>query len=96
VLPLPDRVSEKIIAGKDPVKRGKSEVQWDGLHSHKVKWKKGDCQIEPGDSQEINHDFILGAEIRTVEVYSHVTNEAKRPSRLGWDLTTLYDLPTPQ
>ena len=96
LLPLPDRVSEKILAGKDPVKSGESEVQWDELDSHKVKWKKGDCQIEPGDTQEINHDFILGAEIRTVEVYSHVTNEAKRPSELGWDLTTLYDLPTPQ
>ena len=93
VLPLPERVSEKIRAGKDLVENGDSEVQWDKLDSHKVKYKKGDCEIEPGDTQEINHDFILGAEIRTVEVYSHVTNQAKRPSELGWDLTTLYDLP---
>jgi hypothetical protein len=96
VLPLPDRVSDNILAGKDPVKRGTSEVEWDELHSHKLKWKQGECEIEPGDSQQISHDFILDAEMQTVEVYSHVTNESKRPRRLGWDLTTLYDLPPPQ
>jgi hypothetical protein len=96
VLPLPNRISENIRADQGPVKTGETQVLWDAVGCHERKWESGKCEIEPGDTQQINHDFILGDELRTVQVYTHVTNEAKRPRKIGWNLTTLYDLPAPE
>jgi hypothetical protein len=44
------------------------------------------------NSQEIHHDFILDAEVKTIEVYSYLVNEQKLDRELTWDVTTLYDL----
>lgn len=96
VLPLPASVQDTINSGQDPVPEGKTEVEWPLIDSHEQQLKKGQYEIEPGGSQQINHDFILDADVETIEVYSHVVNEKKRPRKLGWDLTSLYDLAAPE
>lgn len=92
VLPLPTDVAESIRQGDDPVPEGETEVEWPLIQSHRQEFKKGECEIEPGETQDINHDFILDADLQTVEIYSYVMNEEQRDRTLAWDLTTLYDL----
>jgi hypothetical protein len=92
VLPLPAGILDSINKGQNPVPEGETEVAWPLIDSQELEVKEGECEIEPGESQEIHHDFIIDAEVETVEVYSYLLNEQKRVREIAWDLTTLYDL----
>ena len=82
VLPLTAQVSDKIVAGIDPVKKGDTEVPWPHIGRHRKKWEPRMCEIEPGDSQQINHDFIVDSDVETIEIYSYVLNE--KNVRASW------------
>jgi hypothetical protein len=84
-------LADSITQGHDPVQPGETEVEWPMILSHDKTYSKGDCEIEPGETQDINHDFIIGGDVKTVAVYSYVMNEKKRARTLAWTLTTLYD-----
>jgi len=92
VLPLPSHVAEAIRNGRDPVPEGETEVEWELLDEHKERFERGACEIEPGESQDVSHDFILDTGLQTVEVYSYVLTEEDRETGLAWDMITLYDL----
>ena len=78
------------------VENGKSEVDWPTIGEHEVQYEKDQCEIEPDETQGIEHDFVVHDDVRTVQVYSHVRNESKRKKELSWDLTTLYDITNSQ
>lgn len=92
VLPVPTSVADKIRQGVDPVPEGGTDVEWPLLKSREPEFEKVDCEIEPGETQDINYDFIVDSDVETVQVYSYVRNEKKRKRKLSWELTTLYDL----
>jgi hypothetical protein len=89
VPPLSDFV-EKIKQGKDPIKNGDTEIEWPLLTSRKTVFMKKAYEIEPGECQEIQCDFILDTTIDTISVYSYLKNEVKRNREIGWDSTTIY------
>lgn len=93
VLPPSCQVLAFVSNGRSPVRKGETEVDWPRVDSHELSLKGEICEVEPGESQEFHHDFVVGAEIRTVAVYTHIMNEKKRARQLGWEATTLYDLP---
>lgn len=90
VLPLPHEVQACIALNGNPVPAGATEVSWPILDSHEVELKS--YEIEPGESQEYQHDFILDSPVKAVKVYSYIKNAAKHDREIGWDATTLYDL----
>lgn len=92
VLPVADDLKEMIAAGSELVENGKSEVDWPTIGEHEVQYEKDQCEIEPDETQGIEHDFLVHGDVRTAQVYSHVRNESKRNKELSWDLTTLYDI----
>jgi hypothetical protein len=92
VLPLSDEVLEAISKGQNPVSQGETEVTWPLIDSQELELEKGECEVEPGERQEIHHDFILDAEIEAIEVYTYLINEQKRDREIAWDLTTLHEL----
>jgi len=70
-----------------------SEIEWFLLRDLERECKKGECEIEPGESEKIYFDFIIDSNIETVSIYSHFTNAVKKDkSNLGWSLTTIYNL----
>lgn len=91
LLPLPAGILDSINKGQNPVPEGETEVAWPLIDSQELEFKEGECEIEPGESQEIHHDFIIDAEVETIEVYSYLINEQKRDRKIAWDLTTIYD-----
>jgi len=92
ILPLPADLKDRIAAGQDPVEEPKTDVDWPALGSRENRWQKQDCEIEPGEVQGIQRDFVLDDDVRSVHVYSYVINEEKRSEELSWDVTTLYDI----
>ena len=92
ILPPPSELLNSINQGHDPVEEGQTEVQWPLIASRKSKWEKGKLEIEPGESDQLQYDFILDAKVQTIQVYSYLRNAKKRRREIGWGLTTIYDL----
>lgn len=93
MFPPPPELLDSIGQGIDPVPGEKTEIEyWPLLDAHETSFEKGSCEIEPGESQDIHHDFVLDANTQTIVVYSYFKNETKRHREIGWDITTLYEL----
>jgi hypothetical protein len=92
ILPLGATLLDDIREGKDLVPAGETEVPWPSLFNRKSERKKGEFQIEPGESDSIQYDFVLPERVRTVEVYTYLKNEAVHKRNIGWSVTTIYDL----
>jgi len=92
VLPLSDELSETIGRGEDPVKEGEIEVEWPMIHDRPRKWKEGEFEIEPGESDHLHFEFLLESDIEVVVLYTYFINVKKRERDIGWNLTTVYDL----
>ena len=92
VLPLPDELANIIEKGEDPVKDEEREIEWPLIGERSCSWKKDDFEVEPGESDNLLFDFIIEKEVKVVEVYSYFQNIKKRPTDIGWNLTTVYDL----
>jgi len=95
VVPAPPDLLAAAKKGKDPVVEGETEVQWPPLCSRRSKWDKDQFQIEPGESDRIQYDFILKDDVITVGVYTYLKNEKVPKREIGWGVTTLYDLGPP-
>jgi hypothetical protein len=65
-------------------------VEWPEIESRGL--EANVVEVEPGESDEVDFDFVLDAEIDMVEVYSYFRNPSKADRDIGWTLTTLYEL----
>jgi hypothetical protein len=92
VEPPPDDLLRRIAEGKPVLAEGKTEYLWPLIGLHERGWDKGQCEIEPNESQDIHHDFLIDAEVNVLEVYSYMKNFVKRKREIGWNLTTFHDL----
>jgi hypothetical protein len=69
---------------------GRRETEGDWPLVKEVKFTAGIEEIEPGESDTLHIDFIVGEDLKTVQVYSHVSNAGKKT--IGWNHTTLDDV----
>jgi hypothetical protein len=72
-----------------------ARAQWETIDTSHPKWAPdGDRapEIEPQESDEPRFDFILPASLETVLIYVYVQNVKKRERKVGWTVTSLYDL----
>lgn len=53
----------------------------------------GERVIEPGEGDQVHEEYEVDGEVSTVRIYSFFQNP--KQSKLGWDLTSFYDLDTP-
>ena len=73
-----DSVQERVAAGESPT------YQWPAIDDRPlVKHLK----IEPADTHEINHEFVLGNDVESILVYSFYGSDNG-----GWQATTVYDI----
>lgn len=92
ILPPSAKIIESIQEGLDPVAEGASEIEWPLIGERELDLKKDKHEIEPGESQGIDCDFILGEEVEVIAIYTYLKNKSKRGREIGWDLTTVYNL----
>lgn len=48
-------------------------------------------QIEPGETEELNFEFAIKPEIKSIRVYSHIQNESNTIAQMGWHQSNYYD-----
>ncbi len=90
ILPLADDLTRVIVESSTEV-RTEPEIEWP-LLAEKSVGKNARGEIEPGESETFEFDFILESDIQSVLVYSHFKNEVKREREIGWTCSTLYDI----
>lgn len=52
--------------------------------------------LEPGEEAATHLDFILDASIGSVAVYTHCQDRTQVGGNIGWERTTIYDMPLPR
>lgn len=92
VLPPPSGLIDQLKGGEDPVPNDRTEMDWPMLKRKLTTPNVGDFQIEPGETDSIQYDFILGDGAQTVEVYTYIKNKIVRKREIGWGVTTIYDI----
>lgn len=70
----------------------KHEAEWLQLGQHQTNDESNPTEIEPGESDQFEHDFLIDADVLVVQVYSYFRNIERKDRELGWSMTTLYDL----
>ncbi len=68
------------------------------IRCYEQKWKAGEVEIEPNESEIFDFDFIVDGEVETILVYADLPN-AEREDGGGWQATGFYDfgvIKTPQ
>ena len=87
MIPLPDN-AQKIPTGCDSV-----FVEWENIKpciAERLRQQK--IEIEPGENQGVQFDFIIPNNYQTIGIYSTIKNERKKGRDIGWDSTMFYDL----
>ena len=93
VKPFPSRFLQAIKEGKDPVGQSQTEIDyWPMLDCHEISLPRGTWEIEPGESQEIHHDFVIDRGVQVISLYTFINNKIKHRRQIAWDLTTFHRL----
>ena len=77
---------------KDRTKEQESEIEWPLLGEVDLSGEEQKCEIEPGEKEEFDFDFVIGSEIESVVIYSYLKNRKKGRKQIGWNKTTIYDI----
>jgi hypothetical protein len=94
ILPLPEDFQTALDGKKDPLAAldpSESEYGWPVVGERKCEWKASPREVEPGEDDNTQFDFVVGGEAQLVEIYSYFRNEKKK-REIGWNGTTIYDL----
>lgn len=89
VYPIPDGLKPSFKKGFDPVLRGNTEIEWPMLAGRQWEWEKGEFEIEPGESDSLNADFVINADVEVAEFYFFIANANKKKQGIGWSLTRI-------
>ena len=51
--------------------------EWTVIARRIEQWLKGEIEVEPGETQHLYYDFVLGDRIEVIQIYTHARNVAK-------------------
>jgi hypothetical protein len=90
MIPCSDDLCEILKERDDGNEQCEPEAEWPLLSELKLKFEKGEREVEPGETDELHFDFVIDSDVQVIVVYSYLKNAKKR--RLGWNATSIYDL----
>jgi hypothetical protein len=91
VAPFPPETEAKL--RKRELINEQDEAELHCIRCYEKKWKEGEAEIEPGEIDTFDFDFVVSGEIETVLIYAHLPN-VKRKDGGGWEVSGFYDLNT--
>lgn len=92
VLPLDSQIAQSLAKGENPVSAEELIVPWPRLgDSYQLQTH---CEIEPGETDILEYEFIIPAHIQVVKIYTYFANGRSVP--LGWSKGSIYCLSPPQ
>jgi hypothetical protein len=91
ILPLDPSIQKPLTHGQDLVPQGQRQVLWPLLQRSLTTL---DMQLEPGEPDKVEFDFVLPDAIKTVRVYSYFENadESTNKRQIGWSCETIFDI----
>lgn len=92
MIPCADELCEDLEKRDDKDGQCEPEAEWPLLRERKLKFKKGEREIEPGESDELHFDFVIDSDVEVIVIYSYLKNAKKRRPEIGWNVTSIYDL----
>lgn len=90
MIPCSDNILKTIDGER--TKEDEAEIQWPLLGEVDLSGKEQRCEIEPGEKEEFDFDFVIDSEIKSVVIYSYFKNRKKIRKKIGWNKTTIYDI----
>jgi len=95
VMPLDAEFSEQLQKHEYPLREG-ARLKWPVLEVRSFDWSRAPREIEPRESDTFFFDFIVDEPLKTFEVYSYFKNLSKPGREIGWNTTTIHDVPAPE
>lgn len=96
VVPLASETVEKLEARELINERNEADLEC--IRCYEPTWEPGQVEIEPGESDIFDFDFVVSKPVETILIYAHLPN-AERDDGIGWDTSGFFDLhtsPNPQ
>lgn len=91
IKPLSENISSAIESFKENKTENKSDIGWPLLDKRILKYaKEKPYELEPGEKEHFEFDFIVDQEIETVQFYTHIENTFKE--NVGWNYTSIHEL----
>ena len=82
------------LAGAPGESSSSAQVEFPLLGEHQTDCKSEKILLEPGESHLLNTDFILGGDVRSIEIISELDCGSDAPE-LAWFTTTLHVFESP-
>lgn len=93
VSPIPAEILDTL-ADRDPNdQQGPDEIAWPRIGTKDTRFKDGEFEIEPSESDELIYDFVLSDEVEEVQIYVYIEN-ARKQKDIGWNRTVRFRLPS--
>lgn len=94
VLPISKEIATALASQKsdDTLYNDNTEVQWPTVGKEHALSPNPPHEIEPGEHDSFDFDFVVDADVSTLLVNSHIENIKKRKKEIGWNCSTLHDL----
>jgi hypothetical protein len=92
IVPVEPHIRELIDAGSDPVPAGKHEVPWPMIGKREWTFHDGEAEIEPGEAEILDSEYIINNDTETIVVYTYIKNHSKREKEIGWSKTSICNL----
>ena len=80
--------------GLDPVKDNETEVDWPMIVGREWHFETKPIEIEPGESDTLDADFVIYTNVTTIQLYAYVGNPTKAKPNLGWTNTLVHSFGT--
>lgn len=71
------RISQ-ILPLVDEIDNSEREIEWPMLDKKDVVYEKKNCEIEPGENDEMCFDFLIDPDVELINIYSHFSNVKKK------------------
>jgi hypothetical protein len=65
------------------------EGAWPTIDELHCKFEEKEAEIEPGESQSFEHDFLVDSAVEAIQAYSYFQNIEKKGREIGWNSTTV-------
>lgn len=88
-------VHNELLNGQEKKGTKYTEILWPTLINRERDFQDEKVEIESGESQEFNYDFILKKNVLVIRISTYYRNIKKAKRSLGWGLVTIYEIDIP-
>lgn len=100
VLPCPKQgpcAKDEVSSALREIERKANTFSWRLIAKREHNFKKA-LDIEPGEKDFIEYEFVVPTEIKVVRIYSYFRNDkrSKNHDEIGWSISSHYDFEKPK